>query len=166
MKLLNRLFGRTKTEQTASDSLTPAAAAKKILAAHTSLTQIASDYGAVLASSAAPAPLCVADARKLPHPKEDIKKALVYALRIVEDPQMRSALKICYISLAQWQEGVGDTDVGVDITKIDPNVDMHELAERITSQASAWEKWRLKATTERESLVGELQKLGLWDSNV
>lgn len=166
MKLLNRLFGRTKTEQTASDSLTLAAAAKKILAAHASLNKIATDYGAVLASSAAPAPGCVADARKLPHPKEHIKKALVYVLRVIEDPQMRNALKICYISLANWQEGVGDTDVGVDFTKIDPTADIHELAKRITSQASAWENWSLKARAERESLVGELEKLGLWGSNV
>lgn len=165
MKLLNRLFGRTKTEQTASDSLTPAAAAKKILAAHTSLTQIASDYGAVLASSAAPAPLCVADAHKLPHPKEDIKKALVYALRIVEDPQMRSALKICYISLANWQEGVGDIDAGIDFTKIDPHTDIHELAKLMTSQAPTWENWSLRVSAERESLVRELEKLGLWDSS-
>ena len=165
MKLLNRLFGRTKTTQAVSDSLTLAAAAKKILAAHTSLNKIASDYGAVLASSAAPAPACVADARKLPHPKEDIKKALVYALRLVEDPQMRSALKICYISLANWQEGVGDTDVGLDFRKIDPNADIHELAKWVTSHASAWQNWLRKASAERESLVADLQKLGLWDSS-
>ena len=164
--MLKRLFGRTKTEQTTSDSLTLAAAAKKILAAHTSLNKIASDYGAILASSAAPAPGCVADVCKLPHPKERIKEALVYAFRVIEDPQMRNALKICYISLANWQEGVGDTDIGVDFTKIDSNTEIHKLAKQITSQASAWEKWSLKARVERESLVGELQKLGLWSGNV
>lgn len=166
MKLLNRLFRRTKTEQSASDSLTLAAAAKKILAAHAKLNKIASDYGAVLASSAAPAPGCVADAGKLPHRKEHIKEALVYALRVIEDPQMRNALKICYVSLANWQEGVGDTDVGADFTKIDPRADIHEFANRIASQASVWKNWSIKASAERESLVGELQKLGLWDSNV
>lgn len=165
MRLLNRLFGRTTPGQAASDSLTLAAAAKKLLAAHGSLSKIASDYGAVLASSAAPAPLCIADARKLPHPKEEIKRALVYALRIAEDPHMRNALKICYISLANWQEGVGDTDVGFDLTKIDPNAKPHELAKWVTSQASASENWSLKARAERETFVGELQKLGLWDSN-
>ncbi|HWP23358.1 MAG TPA: hypothetical protein VNM15_04115 [Candidatus Binatia bacterium] len=161
MKLLNRLFGRTKTGEAASDSLTLTAAAKKILTAHTSLIKIASDYGAVLASSAAPPPGCVADARKLPHPKEQIKNALVYALGIVEDPQMRSALKICYISLANWQEGVGDIDTGLNVTKIDPSGDIHELAKWIVAS----EKWLLKARAERESLVGELHKLGLWDSS-
>jgi hypothetical protein len=160
MKLLNRLFGRTKTAQPASDSLTLAAAAKKIHAAHASLNKIASDYGAVLASSTAPMPGCVADVCKLPHPKEEIKKALVYALRIVEDPKMRNALMICYISLANWQEGVGDTDVGIDLTKVDPNADTHDLAKWITSQASASEIWSLKARAERQSLVDELQKLG------
>jgi hypothetical protein len=71
---LNRLFGRTKTEQTASDSVTLAAAARKILAAHASLNKIASDYGAILASSAAPSPGCVADIRKLPHPRKILRR--------------------------------------------------------------------------------------------
>lgn len=119
MKLLNRLFGRTKTTQAVSDSLTLTAAVKKILEAHASLNQIVNDYGATLASSAAPWPGCVADARKLPHSKEDIKRALMYFLLTVEDSQLRSALKICYTSLAQWQEGVGDTDVGFASSKID-----------------------------------------------
>jgi hypothetical protein len=163
MKLRNRFFGRTKKAQPVSNSLPLKAAAKTLLAAHDSLSTVASDYGAVLASSAAPAPGCVADARKLPHPKQDIKRALVYTLRIVEDPHMRNALKLCYVSLANWQEGIGDADVGIDFTRLDPNVDIHDLAKQITSHSPEWEKWSLKAKVERAALVGELQNLRLWD---
>lgn len=72
-------------------------------------------------------------------------------------------LKICYISLANWQEGVGDVDIGVDFTKIEPTVDVHALAKQITAYDPPWERWSLKAKAERQSLVEELQKLGLWN---
>jgi len=45
---------------------------------------------------------------------------------------MRNALKICYISLANWQDGVGDTDVGIDFTQIDPNSDTNEFAKSVS----------------------------------
>lgn len=61
MGLLDRIFGRTKTESSNTGAMPPAAAEK-----------IVQDYGAVLGSSA-PAPGCIADAGKLPHPKERIK---------------------------------------------------------------------------------------------
>lgn len=164
MKLLKRLFGHTDTTQAAPDPSTLAAAAKKILGAHTSLNKIVNDYGATLASSAAPFPGCVADACKLPYPKEDIKMALLHMLRVVEDAQLRSALKMCYISLAQWQEGVGDTDVGLDFSKIDTNANAYELAKWVASHNdSAWKKAWSQMSAELETLRGDLQKLGLWD---
>lgn len=103
----------------------------------------------------------------------------MYFLLTVEDSQLRSALKICYISLAQWQEGAGDTDVGFASSKIDIRrvqdlshklslssadiLELRELAEWVTSRAPAWEKWWPKVIAELESLVGDLKKRGLWD---
>ena len=150
MGLLNRIFGRTKTEQSSAGAIPPAVAEK-----------VVQDYGAVLAS-AAPAPGCVADARKLPHPKERIKQALVFALRMTKESQTREQLKIGYISLADWQEGVVDTAVGIDLTNLDPNADPVELAKRIASQGAAAEKWTPKVKAEQEALKAELQKLELW----
>jgi hypothetical protein len=150
MGLLDRIFGPTKTEQPSAGTLAPAVAEK-----------IVQDFGAVLAS-AAPAPGCVADVRKLPHSKERIKQALVFALRMTKEPQTREQLKIGYISLADWQEGVGDAAVGIDLTNIDPNPDPVELAKRITSQGAAAEKWMPKVKAEQEVLKAELQRLGLW----
>jgi len=150
MGLLDRIFGRTKTESLNSDAMPPAVAEK-----------IVQDYGAVLASAAS-APGCVTDARKLPHPKERIKQALVFALQMTKEPQMREQLKISYISLADWQEGVGDATVGIDLTKRDPNADPFEIVKRITSQGAVAEKWMPKVKAEQEALKAQLQKLGLW----
>jgi hypothetical protein len=63
------------------------------------------DYGIVLGRGS-PEPGYVADAAALPHPKPRIKKALVVAMRSMQDPHMRSQLKKAYVSLADWQEGV------------------------------------------------------------
>jgi len=150
MGLLDCVFGRTKTESSDAGAMPPAVAEK-----------IVQDYGAVL-GSAAPAPGCVADARKLPYPKERIKQALVFALRMTKEPQMREQLKVGYISLSDWQEGVGDATVGIDLTNLDPNADPVDLAKRITSQGAAAEKWLPKVKAEQEALKAELQKLGLW----
>lgn len=75
---------------------------------------------------------------------------------------MREQLKIGYISLADWQEGVDDETVGVDLTRMDPNADPVELAKRITSQGAAAERWTPKVKAEQKALKAELQKLGLW----
>ena len=150
MGLLGRIFGRTKTEQLSAGTMPPDVAEK-----------IVQDYGAVLASTA-PVPGCVADACKLPHPKEHIKQALLFALHMTKEPQMREQLKIGYISLADWQEGVGDAAVGVDLTNIDPNADPIELAKLITSQGTAVEKWIPKVKAEQEALKAELLKFKLW----
>ena len=150
MGLLDRIFGRTKTESSSSGAMPPAVAEK-----------IVQDYGAVLGSTA-PTPGCIADARKLPHSKERIKQALVFALRMTKEPQMREQLKVGYISLSDWQEGVGDATVGIDLINMDLNADPVELAKRITSQGAAAEKWMPKVEAEQEALKAELQKLGLW----
>jgi hypothetical protein len=150
MGLLDRIFGRAKGEQRTPTEMTPKAAEK-----------IVQDYGAVL-GSAAPAPGCVADVRSLPHPKERIKQALVFALRITKEPQVREQLKIGYISLADWQEGVGSETVGMDLTKMDLSADPLEIAKRIASQGDAVKKWTHLVQAEQNALKSELQKLGLW----
>ena len=72
------------------------------------------DYGIVLGRHA-PEPGWVGDAAALPHPKPRIKKALVIALRSMQDPHMRSQLKKAYVSLADWQEGVSGPRAGEEL---------------------------------------------------
>jgi hypothetical protein len=112
--------------------------------------KIVQEYGAVLASSALTRGL-VADTRNLPHPKERIKQALVFALRSTKELQMREQLKSAYILLANYQEGVGDTTVGLDLTKADLNLDLAEM-----------KKWWPLVVAELQALKFELEKQGLW----
>jgi hypothetical protein len=103
------------------------------------------------------------DAGSLPHPKELIKQALILALLLETDPKQREVLKGGYIMLSDWQEGVGDEPVGLDVTKMDLNADPKELAKRIHDPVHRLIKWQAVAKEEREALKSELQKLGLWE---
>lgn len=150
MGLIERLFRARKSERI-PEGMT-----------HAVLEKIVQDYGAILGSGA-PAPGCVADVRELPYPKEHIKLALAFALSVTDDPQMRSHLKSGYISLADWQEGVGERPVGIDLTKQDVNADPLELAREIAASADEMTKWRAVVSAEAEALKAELQELGFWE---
>jgi len=124
--------------------------------------KIVQEYGASLRSLSIPGRF-VMDAGSLPHPKERIKQALILALLLETDPKQREVLKSGYIMLSDWQEGVGDEPVGLDVTKMDLNADPKELAKRIHDPLDRMIKWQAVAKEEREALKSELQKLGLWE---
>ena len=71
------------------------------------------DYGYAMEHNAPPSG-GVADTSKLPWPKDTIKSALMTALHEIDDPQTRDQLVIGYLQLSDWQDGVGDTDIGID----------------------------------------------------
>ena len=119
---------------------------------------IIQDYGAVLENSA-PTPGCVADVDNLPHPKERIKQAIAMVLPQVDDPQLREFLKIGYMQLADWQEGVGSEQIGMDMMNMDPDADPMEMAKKIASQGDAMEKWTPLMEAEREASKAELEDL-------
>jgi hypothetical protein len=150
MSLLDRIFGRKKQALQSAAALTPE-----------SLQKIVQDYGACLEASD-PAPGCVADINKLPHPKQHIKLAIVVALRLTDDPRMKEHLKFGYISLANWQAGVGEHTLGIDTTKLDLGADTVELAKQVAAQSKSMEKWSPLIQTEEQALKAELQQLCLW----
>ena len=152
MGLLSKIFGRGKDEQQqARPEMTPEAAER-----------IVNDYSAALLGPSAPVAGCVADVRHLPHSKERIKQALLFALSATKEPQMRDALKSGFLMLADWQAGVGSGPVGLDLTGMDPNSDFVEMAKLISSQGTALEKWIPVVEAERRALASDLQKLGQW----
>lgn len=108
-----------------------------------------------------PAPGSVADARKLPYPKQVIKDALIAALRSSPDQQFREHLKIGYLQLSSWQDNVGDDDAGADFLSLDLTQDAKALAAQIVAGADHGEKWTNAARQETEELKHELQQLGL-----
>ena len=126
--------------------------------------EIIQEYGAVMEHDS-PMPGCVADVGKLPYPKDQIKEALVIGLRATTDIQMRNFLQVGYLQLADWQEDVGDSDVGLDLTNIDPDADIMKLAESIVAQGDGSEKWSPIITAEQEILKSELIDLGFWDEH-
>jgi len=123
--------------------------------------EIINKYGNVLEKQS-PAPGCVADSRFLPFPKETIKTAIIEGLRTINDPHMKEMLKVGYLQLAAWQDGVGDTQLGLDFQSIDKTADPEELAKMVLENSSVMEKWQPLIDAERERLENELVKLGLW----
>ena len=116
-------------------------------------------YGEVLEDSA-PSPGCVADVSKLPFPKDTIKAAIITALNHTYNRQMKEYLKTAYISLSGWQEGVGETDQGLDVLNMDTNQDLAALAEDIVNQSESTDKWTAVQQKDLKRLQGELSKLG------
>lgn len=118
-------------------------------------------YGKILETSA-PTPGTIADVDKLPYTKKQIKDALIAALRSTDDPQMKEHLKVGYIQLADWQEGVGNSNQGLDLSNIDLNQDTESLAQQVLEQSAGTKDWAVVVQKERAALKQELQKLNLW----
>ena len=148
MGILKKLFGAGSAATLNSMSEQEA---KKIIQA----------YGAVLQTKA-PTPGCVADVSKLPYPKEKIKAALLIGLKATSDQQMKEMLKVGYIQLADWQEGVGGIDQGLNLLNMNLNDDLVKLAEQVLTQGAGREKWQPVVQVEQEKLKQELVDLGLW----
>jgi hypothetical protein len=148
MGILKKLFGGGSTTTSAEMSEQQA-------------EEIIQAYGSVLQTQA-PTPGCVADTSKLPFPKERIKTALIIGLKATTDRRMREMLKVGYIQLADWQEGVGETDQGLDLSNINLNDDPAKLVQQVLAQGSSNEKWQSVVQAEQETLKQELVELGLW----
>jgi len=127
----------------------------------TDFVRVVQAYGKLLETSS-PVPGTVADVKKLPYPKLVIKKALVTAMRSTDDPKMKEHLKVGYIQLSDWQEGVGEIDLGLNMSALDMTQDTQSLAQAVLEQSSGSEKWTAIAQEEREALMKELQEMGLW----
>jgi len=86
-------------------------------------------------------PLCVADVKKLPFPKEQIKEALVIGMKATSALYTREMLKIGYLNLANYQEGVGEVNKGIDIFVSDLYDDIRKVAQNYIHQYDDFEKW-------------------------
>jgi hypothetical protein len=75
---------------------------------------------------------------------------------------MKEMLKVGYLQLAAWQDGVGDTQLGLDFQSIDQTADPEELATIVLENDAVMKKWQTLINAETERLKNELVKLGLW----
>lgn len=147
MGFLNKVFGGGKKPDV---QLTAEMAGK-----------IINTFGEVLEKEAATAG-SVKDVSRLPYPKKQIKLALIMGLMSVADPQMKEHLKTAYISLADWQEEVGEKTLGMNTMNMDPNQDVKELAKQVSQQMVGYDKWIPVVQTDLDRLQKELKDLGLW----
>ena len=122
--------------------------------------KIINAYGVILETQV-PAPGCVADIRQLPYPKKQIKRAILHALKIVNEPNMQNHLKVGYVTLASWQEGVGDENIGIDLRNVNLNDDINKRVDPLMEQGRKYEKWAPIVEAETKNLLEELKALGL-----
>ncbi|MGE0109199.1 MAG: hypothetical protein AB7S81_05460 [Bdellovibrionales bacterium] len=127
------------------------------LAADNQVQTIVQSFGETLEFKA-PAPGCVADANELPYPKKQIKEALLTAIKMTKDPAMKQHLKVGYLSLADWQEGVGKTHLGMDAAKY-LGEDVQAAAKQVLADHAEGEKWMNMSNKELQSLQKELDGL-------
>lgn len=132
---------------------------KPTLFSSTSSNIVVADYGEVL-ETRAPAPGCVADVTELPYQKDEIKRAILMMLGVITDSQLREHLRFAYVSLADWQVGVGTRHLGLDITKIDRNKLIDDRAKEVLEKGDEMKMWLPIIEAERNALLRELKTFG------
>ena len=120
---------------------------------------IIQDYGYIMLHKS-PAPFYISDVNKLPHPKENIKQALMMALSVNAEKQTMDALKIGYMQLANWQEGIGEVDFAIGA--VDGDEGVKEKIKRITSNYEEVDEWCELIEEERVMLKSDLVSIGAW----
>jgi len=152
MGLIKKFFG--KKQEQPFKAMTPELA-----------IEIIQEYGAVMQNNS-PQSGGVADISNLPYLKSQIKEALIIGLKMNDDPQTQEAFIIGYMKLADWQEGIGDTEVRLHFSNLDLNATPEELAQSVLEQDAGNEKWRHVVQDERNALKEELINLDYWKETV
>jgi hypothetical protein len=120
---------------------------------------IINDYGSVMLHKS-PAPFYISDVKKLPHSKDTIKQALLMILRVNGKSQLMDALKIGYLQLANWQEGVGELDLAVGTAAY--GEDKVDSVKSVTPHLDDIYMWNDILEEERMSLKNDLVRMGVW----
>jgi hypothetical protein len=102
----------------------------------------------------------VADASSLPYPKKSIKRAILFVLATSSDPAAREQLRSAYVSLAEWQEGIGPGPYAFDITPSEVE-DPRATAERIAAAGPLVPDIPARVAAESKALLDELKARGL-----
>jgi hypothetical protein len=118
--------------------------------------KIVNDYGAAIMARKG----MFADASELPYPKPVIKAALLAFIALTQDEKMRALLKANFMSLADWQEGIGPGPHDIDVADRRGET-IQEHAKRFSQAAPAYMALSKRSITEMEGLLAELKSLGL-----
>jgi len=121
--------------------------------------KIIQDYGEIMLNKS-PAPFYIADVKKLPHSKSKIKDALMLALSAKGREAMVDALKIGYLQLANWQEGIGDADLAIGM--VDDGKSSEEKLKLVEEHYELVKRWNALLEDERIVLKNDLVSIGVW----
>ena len=102
----------------------------------------------------------ISDTSELPYPKPVIKAALIAAISLTKDSKMREQLKTGYVSLADWQEGVGPGPHAFETTQADLDDPMAAM-KRIKAAGPSFTEIPTRVAAEAQNLFDELKALGL-----
>ena len=147
MSIFNRLFGRRATAAKAPEPID-----------YDEARNIVADFGEHLEAKPV-APGTVRDCSELPHPKELIQSAFERLFADGVDPEWREALKIAYVALASWQNGVGPSTVGLDASKMNLDADPRELARAILARQSVGKEVLAASETEWRKRTEDVERL-------
>jgi len=155
MGILRKIFGGN---QKAQEKQMPKTIAE--------INKIVNDYGDFMESPYFPAPGCIADTKKLPYDKKLIKVALVLSAKLCNDPKMKEMLKVAYVGLANFQDGVGEMDVGLDMRKFPnlQNIDLNDrtqfesISKKMDRMMEAYEQFKKKADEEHQALLMDISQ--------
>jgi hypothetical protein len=125
--------------------------------------EIVAAFGEVLEKHD-PGPTAVADVKLLPYPKDDIKRAILAVLTATADMRLREYLKVAYLSLAHWQEGVGPKAQGITLSTLTSTHTFENVMNELGPRGEEFEKWQPILRADTDALVSELRKLGFWES--
>ena len=123
--------------------------------------EIICDYANFL-DIAAPLPGCVADASKLPHPKDTIKLAILTCMVTSgDDEELLRHLRHGYLMLAAFQEDVGGQNLGMNFIDIDLDDDPEAVAFQLQRQEQGVAPWKPLVQAEQGQLMQELRAAGV-----
>ena len=93
--------------------------------------------------------IVVMDSRMLPLPKSEMKAALKIAWKVAGSPELRDAVEVCYLGLSNFQDGVGNKPIDMNVSMAD---DMATTAKKFETIMP----WMNKTTDEMQHLKIEL----------
>jgi hypothetical protein len=121
----------------------------------TEAEKIINDYGAAMMARSE----LFSDASALPYPKGKIEEALIAGIAATQDAKARDMLMGAYVTLADWQDGIGPGPHSPDFRqRLGENI--LATAKRIADAPSLTELPE-KVAAEAQTLIAELKSLGL-----
>ncbi len=115
---------------------------------------IAVAYGDLLKKAPVSRGTMVADVRELPHPKETVKRALQHLYKTTKDRRQRDAVGVAYVSLANFQAGVGRSRIWFDVPQ--PRAGGGGHGDGPTGGPTAVDKWKDVINADTNRLMSDL----------